>query len=84
LDWAYTVLVLLIALGLNLPLGVWRSQVRKFSPQWFLAVHLSMPLLVFLRLYWAVPGITIPLVIAFAILGQYLGSSGVLGWGAKR
>ena len=84
MDWAHIVLVLLIALGLNMPLGAWRSHTRKFSLQWFLAVHLSVPFIVLLRLYWEVPVITVPLVIACAVLGQYLGSNRVLGWGAKR
>lgn len=84
MDWAHVVLVLLIALGLNMPLGMWRCHTRKFSLQWFLAVHLSVPFIVVLRLYWEVPVITVPLVIAFAMLGQYLGSNRVLGLGAKR
>ena len=37
------------SLSVNLPLGAWREHCRKFSPEWFVAVHASIPLIVTLR-----------------------------------
>lgn len=34
---------------LNIPFGYWRSNVRKFSLQWILAIHLPVPIIVLLR-----------------------------------
>lgn len=33
----------------NLPCGAWREHTRKFSPQWFLAVHATIPFVAMLR-----------------------------------
>ncbi len=63
-----------LAVVSNLPLGFWRAHTRKFSWQWFLAIHLAVPLVVALRLALALPYFSIPLLIAAAILGQVLGS----------
>lgn len=57
----------------NIPLGALRSRQRKLSAKWFLFVHLSIPLIYFLRTtehfgYWAIP----PLIVA-AVCGQILG-----------
>ena len=35
--------------AVNAPLGVWREHCAKFSPQWFLAVHASIPFVISLR-----------------------------------
>jgi hypothetical protein len=71
--WTVAVLVLLV----NLPFGYWRSGVRKFSLQWFLAVHLPVPLVIGLRL---VSGLgfqlaTFPVIVGAFFAGQFLG-----GW----
>jgi hypothetical protein len=34
---------------LNIPFGYWRNNVRKFSLQWFLAIHIPVPFIVGLR-----------------------------------
>ncbi len=67
--------VALAILLLNLPFGYWREGVRKFSPQWFLAVHVPVPLAIGLR--FAV-GLgfrlaTLPLFVAAFFGGQFLG-----------
>ena len=67
--------VTLAILLLNLPFGYWREGVRKFSPQWFLAVHVPVPLAIGLR--FAV-GLgfrlaTLPLFVAAFFGGQFLG-----------
>jgi len=67
--------VLAAVLVLNLPFGFWRAGVPKLSRDWFLAVHLPVPLVVALRL---LSGLgfqlaTFPLMIAAYFGGQYLG-----------
>jgi hypothetical protein len=36
--------------ALNLPFGAWRARVRKFTPAWFLAIHVPVVFAVVLRL----------------------------------
>jgi hypothetical protein len=59
----------------NLPLGRWRSTVKKFSLSWFLAVHLSIPLIIFLRLKLGLSAWDIPLNLAAAVAGQFVGGT---------
>ncbi|NLI12733.1 hypothetical protein [Pelotomaculum propionicicum] len=59
----------------NLPLGRWRATVKKFSANWFLAVHLSIPLIIFLRVRLGLSAWDIPLNLAAAVAGQMLGGS---------
>jgi hypothetical protein len=71
--WTVAILVLLI----NLPFGYWRSGVRKFSLQWFLAVHLPVPIVIGLRF---ASGLgfqlaTFPVIVGAFFAGQFLG-----GW----
>ncbi len=36
---------------LNIPFGYWRRNVKKFSFQWFLAVHIPVPIIIALRIF---------------------------------
>ena len=67
--------VALLATGclINIPLGYLRSRQRKFSPKWFLFVHLSVPLLYLARTSAGFGHWTIPLFILAAISGQVMG-----------
>ena len=62
-------------LTLNLPFGYWRSQVKRFSTQWFLAVHIPVPFVIALRILsglgWKF--ITFPVMIGAFFTGQLLG-----------
>ena len=62
-------------LALNLPFGYWRAGVRKFSPQWFMAVHAPVPLAVGLRFAVGLGFrlVTLPLFVAAFFGGQFLG-----------
>jgi hypothetical protein len=42
--------VALIVFTLTLPFGYWKASVKRFSLQWFLAIHLPVPFVVALRL----------------------------------
>jgi len=67
--------VALLAFLINLPFGYWRASVRKFSTQWFLAVHLPVPLVIALRVFsglgWKL--ISFPVLIGAFFLGQFVG-----------
>ncbi len=60
---------------INLPFGYWRSGVRKFSLQWFLAVHLPVLLAILLRVgeHIAFRLATLPLFLAVFFGGQLVG-----------
>jgi hypothetical protein len=61
---------------INLPFGYWRSQVRRFSLRWILAVHAPVPLVVACRfllgLGWHL--ITFPVLIGAFFAGQLAGA----------
>jgi len=71
---------LLVITGLvflvNLPFGYWRSRVRKFSLQWFLSIHLPVPLVIALRIFSGLGFhfITYPLLVGAFFAGQLAGS----------
>jgi hypothetical protein len=69
--WTVALLVFL----LNLPFGYWRASVRKLSPQWFLAVHIPVPIVIALRIYsglgWKL--ISFPVIVGAFFLGQFVG-----------
>jgi hypothetical protein len=73
-------LTYLIALAatfaLNLPFGYWRAGLRKFSPQWFVAVHAAVPLVIALRVALGLPfrWSMLPLFVAAYFGGQFAGS----------
>ena len=64
-----------IVILLNLPFGYWRSHVRKLSVQWFLAVHVPVPLIIALRLLSGIgwQSVTFPLFVGSFFVGQFLG-----------
>ncbi len=68
--------VAIFILIFNLPFGYWRSNVKKFSSQWFLSVHIPVPFIILLRIYsgigWAF--ITYPILVGAFFLGQLSGS----------
>jgi hypothetical protein len=54
------------AIAANLPCGAWREHTRKFSPQWFLAVHATIPFVAMLRKAVLMPKWAILLTVAGA------------------
>ena len=74
LDGVFIVLLLAVALGANVPLGMWRRGLRRFSPAWFVAIHASIPLLIALRLALVDTNWVIPPEIALAVAGQLAGT----------
>ncbi|MBI3331191.1 MAG: hypothetical protein HYZ96_03665 [Candidatus Omnitrophica bacterium] len=68
-------LVSVLCLLVNIPLGMMRERSRKFSLQWLVWVHASIPLIIALRIGLHLPLIAIPLNIAAAVLGQFIGGA---------
>ncbi len=62
-----------ITLLLNLPFGYLRSRARKFSWKWFLYVHLSIPIVFFMRVSSHLSYKVIPVFIIAAVCGQVFG-----------
>ena len=62
------------SLVVNAPLGVWREHCRKFSPEWFVAVHASIPLIMSLRKALIMPTFAVLITISAAVAGQFIGS----------
>ena len=61
---------------INLPFGWWRGHVRKFSLQWFLSVHLPVPLVIAVRIFGGL-GFelkTYPALVGAYFAGQLIGS----------
>jgi hypothetical protein len=69
-------IALSVTFALNLPFGYWRAGVRKFSPQWFVAVHAAVPLVIALRYSLGLPfrWSMFPLFVAAYFGGQFAGS----------
>lgn len=64
----------MVAALLNMPFGAAREHTHKFSPQWFLAVHATIPLIAPLRKAVLMPRWAIAFTIASAIIGQAAGA----------
>ena len=45
-----TIITILIFI-FNIPFGYWRENVKKFSLQWALAIHIPVPFIIFTRIY---------------------------------
>ena len=71
----YLLLLGLIALAIivNIPLGYFRQAVQKFSFAWYFYVHISIPLIVYLRIKSGYSWKFIPLTIGAAVIGQIIG-----------
>lgn len=65
--------VSIAALLINVPMGYWRSMVKKYSFQWFLAIHMAVPVIYTLRVKSGLGLAFIPALVAFAIAGQVIG-----------
>lgn len=70
-------ILLLATFLLNIPCGYWRASVKKFSWQWFVAIHLPVPILIALRLIMNENYRlnTFLILIAVYFIGQLLGST---------
>ena len=67
--------VAIIVFLLNLPLGYWRANTKKFSREWFLSIHVPIPFVVAIRILsglgWRL--VTFPVLVGAFFAGQFLG-----------
>ncbi|MFV0289890.1 MAG: hypothetical protein ACK5IJ_03195 [Mangrovibacterium sp.] len=66
---------ILLILLLNIPFGMWRDRVKKFSFEWFCSIHLPIPYVIVIR-QWSGVGFawwTYPLFLGAFFTGQLLG-----------
>ncbi|KAK6136289.1 hypothetical protein DH2020_029953 [Rehmannia glutinosa] len=63
-----------LGMAANIPLGVWREHTEKFSPSWFAAVHAAVPFIAMLRKSVLMPKTAMAFTIAASVLGQVIGS----------
>jgi hypothetical protein len=70
---------------LNLPFGYWKASVGRFSLQWFLSIHLPIPLIVVLRLTSGVGWqlYTYPILVGAFFIGHFIGAK-LYHWWRKR
>lgn len=66
--------IALLGMAANVPLGVWREHTQKFSLAWFTAVHAAVPFIAMLRKSVMMPKTAMALTIGASILGQAIGS----------
>eukprot|EP00887_Chlorella_sp_A99_P001587 scaffold8.g1587.t1 len=63
-----------VAVAANVPCGVWREHTRKFSLQWFIAVHATIPFVAMLRRAVLMPQWALALTVVGAMAGQGVGA----------
>jgi hypothetical protein len=56
-------------------MGRRRERCRKFSWQWLLWIHASIPFIIALRIWLRLHPVAIPINIAAAVLGQLIGAA---------
>lgn len=66
--------IALASAALNVPFGMLREHTRKFSPEWFLVVHATIPFIAMFRKAVVMPPYAILFTIASAIGGQTIGA----------
>ncbi|XP_031483337.1 uncharacterized protein LOC116252871 [Nymphaea colorata] len=64
----------MLGMAANVPLGVWREHTKKFSPSWFVAIHAAIPFIAMLRKSVLMPKSAMAFTIAASVLGQVIGS----------
>lgn len=71
-SYGYAPYLMLVYL-LNLPFGYWRQGTKKFSKEWFLAIHVPVPLVFIIRMLSGTSLMHIPLFVTAFFLGQLSG-----------
>jgi len=64
----------LLGMAANVPLGIWREHTMKFSPAWFVAIHAAVPFIAMLRKCVLMPKTAMVFTIGACVLGQVIGS----------
>ena len=69
-------LVTITVFVFNIPFGYWRANVKKFSLQWVLAIHIPVPIIIALRIFSHIGFIwyTYVFLVSAFFFGQKLGA----------
>ncbi len=65
--------LIILAVVINIPLGFLRQNYEKFSFGWYFYIHISIPLIIYLRIKAGYSWKFIPLTLGGALAGQILG-----------
>ena len=65
--------LILFAVAINVPLGYLRQNYEKFSFGWYFYIHISIPLIIYMRIKSGYSWKFIPLTLGGAVVGQILG-----------
>jgi hypothetical protein len=65
--------LLLLAFAINVPLGYLRQNHEKFTFAWYFYIHISIPLIIYLRVKAGFSWKFIPLTLGGAFIGQMVG-----------
>ena len=65
--------LILFAFAVNVPLGYLRQNYRKFTFGWYFYIHISIPLIIYLRIRAGFSWMFIPLTLGAAVAGQLTG-----------
>ncbi len=73
---SHLIAITILVFVLNIPFGYWRANVKRFSAQWFLAIHIPVPIIVALRILGGIGfgWYTYLFLVGGFFLGQQLGS----------
>lgn len=69
-------IISIIVFTLNIPFGYWRVNVKKFSLQWVLSIHIPVPIIIALRIFSDIgfAWYTYLFLVSAFFLGQKLGA----------
>ncbi len=65
--------LIILAVVINIPLGFLRQNYEKFSFGWYFYIHISIPLIIYLRIKSGYSWKFIPLTLGGAMVGQIVG-----------
>ncbi|MCM2358645.1 MAG: hypothetical protein NDI77_10895 [Geobacteraceae bacterium] len=65
--------LIIFAFAINVPLGYLRQNYEKFTFGWYFYIHISIPLIIYLRIKAGFSWMFIPLTLGGAIAGQMVG-----------
>ncbi len=70
------IIVSIVVFVLNIPFGYWRANVKKFSLQWVLSIHVPIPFIIALRIIESIgfAWYTYIFLVGAFFLGQQLGA----------
>lgn len=79
------IIIALLVFILNIPFGYWRANVKRYSAQWFLAIHILVPFIIAMRLLAGIgfAWYTYVFLVGAFFLGQKFGSV-LMNWIHKR